>query len=435
MSYFTIRSIIMITGVKPFMIDSSNQDPEDFRKTSVSRRRRERRRIISPLTPDEKTKYIEGVIRKATPSFDFFLFSFLSGGILGAGFLLDSPYMLMLGALLAPQMAPLVGVSLGTVLGSGKHFARSFAALMVGGFLVTLVGALAGYGARLWLPMELLQIHLHTQMTWPPFIVVGIGAILTTATLVKDKQRPEIPSITLAYGLYLPLTASGFGLGSGIAHLWPDGLVLFAIHLAWAILLGVITLGVMGFRPYTIFGYSMGGVFIMVAAILFVGASGAGAVIGGNIALPTSTQTITPSLTATLTPTNTPIPPTITSSPTNTLTPTPTFTNTPTLTPTPIQALIDVLPEFGGAVLRDNPNGKIVFSLFIGALVEITGNTEIDEFGLIWLEVYSVESDQYGWILDSLLITATPDFSILDTATPFNTNTPTAQPNTATATP
>ena len=146
------------------MMDSSNQEPDNFSTSSISQKRRDRRRIISPLTPDEKSTYIEGVVRKATPSFDFFMFSFLSGGILATGFLLDSPYMLVLGALLAPVLSPLVGVSLGAILGSSKHFFRSFAAILVGGFLVTLVGAIAGYGARLWLPMELLQIHLHTQM-------------------------------------------------------------------------------------------------------------------------------------------------------------------------------------------------------------------------------------------------------------------------------
>jgi hypothetical protein len=399
------------------MNESEDQNPNEFDASNISRRRRERRRIISPLTPDEKSIFIEGVLRKASPTFDFFIFSFLSGGIIGAAFLLDAPYMLVLGALLAPQMAPVVGVSLGAVLGSGKYFLRSFAAIMVASFLVTLVGTLSGFAASLLSSTDLLHVHLYTQLTWPPFIVIGIGAILTTSTLIKEKQRPEIPSVLLAYGLFLPLTAGGFGLGSGIPHLWTDGLVLFSIHLTWALILGIITLGIMGFKPYVVFGYSIGGVIIMILMIISMGVGGATAVIGGNISLPTYTNSPAPTLTPTQTQTPTPVPPTQTPSPTNTIQPSNTATSPPTLTPTKIQAIIDVLPEFGGAILRDEPNGKIITYLPIGALVELTGKTELDEANYNWSEVYSIENDEIGWILSNLAVTATPAQSSVESAT------------------
>ncbi|MFC1936915.1 DUF389 domain-containing protein, partial [Chloroflexota bacterium] len=171
--------------------------------------------------------------------------------ILGFAYILDSPYLLVFGALTAPLMSPVIGVSLGTVLGSTRHFGRSLGGLLIGCLLVLFTGALAGFAAQIWLPMNLLQIHLNTQLTWPPFIVIGVGAVLTAATVVKDKFSPSVPSTAIAYGLYLPLAASGFGLGSGIEYLWPNGLVLFIIHLAWAVLLGAVTLAIMGFRPYT----------------------------------------------------------------------------------------------------------------------------------------------------------------------------------------
>lgn len=88
-----------------------NNDEEQ--ELSRARRRRARRKVISPLTPDEKTSYIQGVLRKAAPSFDFFLFSLFSGTVIGLGFMLDSPYVMLLGVLLAPVMAPVVGTSLG----------------------------------------------------------------------------------------------------------------------------------------------------------------------------------------------------------------------------------------------------------------------------------------------------------------------------------
>ena len=69
---------------------------DDVQELSRARRRREQRKIISPLTPDEKTDYIEAVLKNASPSFDFFLFSLFTGAIIGLGFILDSPYVLLL---------------------------------------------------------------------------------------------------------------------------------------------------------------------------------------------------------------------------------------------------------------------------------------------------------------------------------------------------
>ncbi len=104
----------------------------------------------------------------------------------------------------------------------------------------------------------------HAQVSWINFLVLGISAILTTTAIVHAENDPNrlimaFPSVALAYELYLPLVTAGFGLGARIPHLWPDGLVVFTLHLAWSILLGAITLVILGFRPLTLFGYTLGG--------------------------------------------------------------------------------------------------------------------------------------------------------------------------------
>lgn len=406
--------------------------PEEDKKLSRARRRRARRKVIAPLTPDEKTSYIQEVLRKAAPSFDFFLFSLFSGAVIGVGFIVDSPSIILLGALLAPLMAPVVGISLGIILGSMRYFARSLAGFLVGSFLVTLGGALAGVATRLWEPWELNQVHMSAQLTWPPFVVLAIGAIATSITLVKEKQNPGIPSVAVAYGIFLPLAAAGFGLGSGIPHLWPDGVVLFSIHLAWAALIGAITLAFLGFRPLTLFGYSLGGVVLLAAVILLLGFFGFGAVFSGGVALPTSTPTITPSLTPTFTTTPTPVPPT----PTLTPTITPTFTTTPTQTftpsPTPVEARVD---NESGILMRAEPNftSDIVSWILDGSLVRLLGPSEVDEGGRVWLLAIDLSSANLteGWLLQNLVITATPaveEPTELPTETPSITPTSTEEP-------
>ncbi|MBW8012461.1 MAG: DUF389 domain-containing protein [Chloroflexi bacterium] len=388
--------------------------PDDPNSLPPARRRRARRRLVPHLSADERANYLEAAAKRTSPTFDFFLFSLLAAAIIAVGIIGDSPYLFVLGALLSPLMAPVVGISLSTVLGSGRSFTRALGGLLTGCFFVLIIGALAGFGAQLWFPLELFQAHIHAQLTWPPFLVIGLGAILTSATLIREKQNPSIPSAALAYGLYIPLTIAGFGLGSGVPHLWPDGLVVFAVHLVWIILLGAGTLAFMGFRPYTLFGYSLGGVVALVGIILAIGFGGAGAVVVGDIGLPTPIPSPTFTLTPTQTLTPTPIPPTATLTPTisPTITTSPTQTQTATPTPVPpVQAWVRTEGELGG-VLRQEPNrlSPIVVTILNDTLVIILPDTPVTQGGAVWVkvQVLNMETETVGWIQRNLLVTATP---------------------------
>ncbi len=112
-------------------------------------RRRRARRLLAPLNADERADFIGDIAHRASPSFDFFLFSFLAGIVISAGLLLDEPALAILGALVAPVMAPVVGLSLGAVSGSLRFFLRSLAGLLVGCILVFLTGMVSGYLAAL----------------------------------------------------------------------------------------------------------------------------------------------------------------------------------------------------------------------------------------------------------------------------------------------
>jgi len=383
----------------------ANLTPDDPDSLPPARRRRARR-LLAPLEADERAAFLAVVAHRASPSFDFFLFSLFAGAIFGVGLIFDSPALLVLGAIFSPLMAPAVGLALGTVIGSVRFFFRSLVGLLIGCLLVFLAGALAGYVARLWLPLELTQAHLHAQLSWFNFLVLVVGAALTAASMVRSEAGAALPSVALAYGLYLPLTAAGFGFGSGVPFLWPDGLVVFAVHLAWAALLGAFTLAILGFRPLTLFGYTLGGVVALLGVILLIGISGAGAVFGAQMALPTQIPTSTPTVTLTVTATLTPVPPTAT--PTWTLTPTRTSTptRTPTPTPTPVFAAIEV-GSAGGAHIRQEPGFQApsVALLENGAVVEVLPEREVDSAGAGWAHVRTQDGTE-GWILQTLLVPA-----------------------------
>jgi len=96
--------------------------------------------------------------------------------------------------------------------------------------------------------------------------------------------------------------------------------------------------------------------------------------------------------------------------PTETVTEIPgdTFTPSITIIPTPVFAKINS-PEGGGALVRKAPGGEYLLTLSNGYIVEVLGDTE-ERMGVIWVKI-AVERNgerQEGWIIQSLLATATP---------------------------
>lgn len=375
--------------------------PEDDPQLPAARRRLARRSLFGPLGVDERSQALEALARKTTPSFDFFLYSLLAGVVISLGLLLDSALLLVLAALLAPLMAPAAGIALGTALGSSKHFLRNLSAVLLAGAFVFATGVLAGLFNSAQ-PLSTGVAALHALLSWPSLAAMAIAGALTAATLIRE-QNASNASLLLSYGLYVPLAVAGFGLSSGQLHLWPHGLVVFAIHLAVATLSGAGALAAIGFRPPAWYGYSFSAAVLLAGVLLFIGFTGAGAAFGARIGLPTLTPS--PSLTASITPT-----PSVTPTPPPTATPSRTPTRTPTLTPsptaTPQLAVIDA--QGSGAVIRETPAGIAITTILNGQVVELLPEPPQEAGGQLWLHVRLQGRDLSGWILQNLLATATP---------------------------
>jgi uncharacterized membrane protein len=377
-------------------------------------RRRRARRLLAPLEVDERAIVLDQLRRRTSPTFDFYLFSVLSAVVFCVGLFLDSPVVLVLGAVFAPLMAPVVGLSLGTAVGSYKFFARSLVGLAIGSVLVFIVGIGAGLLGRVWMPTSLTQTFANAELSAINFIVLSVGAVFTAATMAHHERSPAAPSVALAYTLFLPVVVAGFGLGSGVPHLFPDGLVVFAIHLSWGVVLGAITLAILGFRPMTVLGYTLGGAVTLIGVALVVGVGAFSATLGwfgSPLAMPTYTPTVTSTLTPippTSTNTYTPVPPTLT--PTITQTPTLTPTPTETFTPTPVPVYARIEPVEGALIhLEPGFDAPILYPGVIqGTLVQLLGNSQ-EVNGQMWVQVSVIEDKREGWILQSLLLIATPE--------------------------
>jgi hypothetical protein len=408
-------------------------DPESHISARVRRRRA--RRTFFPKDAQGRAAILAALAKRAYPSYELFIFSLVCGAVLGVGYIFDSYGVLLLGILFAPLMLTWVGFVLSIISGTPRLFAQALAGLLVSALLIFMASALAGLASRLILPHTFNAAFTLSRLWWPDLIVMALGAVLLTVSFVRSESKPYLPSVVVAYELFMPLSASGFGVGNGVGDLWPHGVLAFLVHLSWATLFGLVTLAVLRFRPLSTLGYGFAAIISvgLLLTVFWLTTSPGPPEPRVEAVLPTETSTVEPvpseapslppppsATSVALRPTETgSTPEEISASIGGTITPVPltlavtlpvteTSTSTPEPEPTPIYAVIRAR-EGGGAYLRKDPGGNVLATLANGDIVQIQEGTQ--EFnGVLWIHVLATRNDIRvdGWIIQSVLETATP---------------------------
>lgn len=409
----------------------------------MARRRVRRRRgqLSIPADAQGRSALLSALARRAYPSYELFTRAALCGTILAIGFTLDSQALLLFGILLAPILSPWVGLLLATITGSIRFFVDTLMALLLSAAVVLLLGTLAGLIAKSLLPHTFNEAYVHSRLWWPDLAVLALAAAMLTVSFARSEAKPFVPSAVLAYEFFLPLGAAGFGLGSGLPEIWPQGVLVFLVHFGWAGMFGLLTLVALHLVPTNLkaflFSAAVALLLLVILVVLMTGgtwmlnpspssaaatqaapvpsalpvASGAGSPIQPTSVLQgeTSTSTATPESTpaalfvgATLTPTI--------ASPTTTPTIQPTLTPAPasptvilTIEPTSVYALIHA-SQGGGAVLRETPGGKGLTVLDNFEYVQLLTETQ-DVSGFTWVHVISTHNGVRleGWVAQPYL--------------------------------
>lgn len=398
-------------------------------------RRRRARRALFPSDAEGQAAVLADLAHRSYPSFELFVFAVVSGVILAIGYAIDSQAMLIFGALAAPLLTPWVGLAIAIVTGSPRYFLQTLAALLVSAIIVFLIGLAAGFAALPFEPRTHQEVHLRASLWIPQLVILALGAVLLVITFVRTENKPYIPSAFLAYAIYLPISAAGFGLGARLDGVFPEAAFVALVHFAFATIIATFTLIALRFRPRSFGGF----LFTFIAIIILFaiawmayafdfapnGTLPPPAPIPTLSSPPTSTFTVSPSEAPSASPSATLQPPTQTETLTSTPEP---ATSTPadastlafTLEPTPIFASIKS-PEGGGARVRATPGGDYLFTLNNGYIVIVLGET-VDLNDVIWVKILVDRNGEKseGWIIQSLLATATPvvNWQPTETATP-----------------
>ncbi len=259
----------------------------------------------------------------------------------------------------------------------------------------------------------MLQVTIHTRLWWPNLFITALGAVLLVISFARSEEKPILPSVLMAYALYLPISAAGIGLGSRVAGFFPDGVLVALIHLALATLLGAGTLAILRFRPASPTGYVLTISVILLCLAALIALTGLADAFSGRPAPPPvspATSLPLPSVTSTRSlpiATFTPVRPTNT--PVIVMEASSTPTSTPALSPTPF--FVIYAPAYNGARLRAAPGiGAEIAGLPNNTHVQVLPEEEYYD-GTSWIHVRVALPDGRiveGWVLKSVLATPTP---------------------------
>jgi hypothetical protein len=224
--------------------------------------------------------------------------------------------------------------------------------------------------------------------------------------------------------------------------MWPAGALVFVVHFAWATFFGIITLFFLRFYPISMGGATFTGLAIIsiLTIATFLTGLGQWIRIQAGLATPEPAPAIQTIVSPSPEPSLTPSPPAAESTaligvPTQPVTRTatatrratlrPSETSTVTAEPTAIIGLIRA-SEGGGALIREKPGGKVLAIIPNGSTVTIVPNDLQDVNKVIWVHVMALVNDVRidGWMIQSVLVTATPVADWQPSPIPSDTATP-----------
>lgn len=170
----------------------------------------------------------------------YWLVLVLSGAIATLGLALDSAAVVIGAMLVAPLLAPIVGLSLAMAVGDSRLALQSLA--VVGGSLVVVVATAAALTALL--PFHTLTLQISSRIR-PTTLDLGVavcsGLVGALVTVARGKRlSAAIPGVAVAVALIPPLAVAGFGLAAGFQTevVW-GALLLLGANLAGIVLSGV----------------------------------------------------------------------------------------------------------------------------------------------------------------------------------------------------
>jgi uncharacterized hydrophobic protein (TIGR00271 family) len=215
------------------------------------------RRLVPPISLEERAEVQVRLRDSSDPSFDFFLFVLLSATIATLGLLIDSPATIIGAMLVAPLMSPIIGIGLASITGDTTLLTGSTSSLIRGAVLAIILAFLLTW-VNSFLPFASLQSNDLTQellaRTLPSPIDLSIalaGGLAAAFALALPNLSAALPGVAIATALMPPLCTVGACLALGRLDLAGGAFLLFITNAVTIAFAATASFFLLGFGPRT----------------------------------------------------------------------------------------------------------------------------------------------------------------------------------------
>ncbi len=203
--------------------------------------------LFPTLTTEEQLEVREDLTDNAEPGRDYFVLIGLSSIIATLGLLLNSPAVVIGAMLVAPLMSPILGFSMGIVLGEVRLIRTSLESVFKGVMATVIVSMLVG----LITPLKEMtsEILARTQPTLLDLFIALASGMAGAYALSRKDVSAALPGVAIAAALAPPLSVVGIGIAHGNLQAAGGALLLFITNLITISLAGVIIFTLLGIHP------------------------------------------------------------------------------------------------------------------------------------------------------------------------------------------
>lgn len=366
------------------------------------------RKVLATAGPRQFQDFVDDLIRRNQLNLNFVLQLILSQGILAAGLIANLPLLILLSAVTAPVLNPMIGLVLSAVKPSGRYSLKSFLYLLITAAAFFGTGWLINLISPSTIRAEQITGFFALKDSWLEWGVLVITSMISVYLFLYRAGGPSVVTSTvLAYLIFIPIAIAGLFFAQGDRTAAINLLVLCGARFFISILALLITTWVFGFSPKGAFGWLMLVIVVLASALLIFELRFSQVLLSMPEAQPVrvaaAAPTDEPAEPTKITPTNT----AVQVVPTQVALLIATDQPTPATVALQTSQLAQVVSE-SGVVVRESPSTQAAIVTYInnGLQVTLLGE-QLNEQGMDWQKVIAPDGKE-GWVAARFLSVIKP---------------------------
>lgn len=363
------------------------------------------RTVLSKASPQQIKDFIDDLIRRNQLNLSSFWQLIVSLSLLAVGLVANLPLLVLLAAVSAPVLNPMIGLILSAIKPSGRYFGKSLFFVLISAAAFFGTGWLINLVSPSTISPGQFNGFFALNDSWLEWAVLALTSILSVYLFLYRPGGPSVVTSTvLAYLIFIPVTLAGLLFAQGDRATATNLLVLSGARFFISILVLLITTWLFGFSPKGVHGWLFLGIVVIASALVIFELRFEQPSYSFLESDPLKVVAAAPSEESSA---PTQLPPTKTIAPTQTSQPTITVQLTPTAVAIPTTQYAQVASE-SGVVVRESPSTQAAIITYINNGLQVTLLGEkVNDQGMDWEKVIAPDGKE-GWVSARFLSVINP---------------------------